>query len=131
MYCNIRSFWNVLVINHLSVNKQYLFLNHIHSTASKWKCENFFNFSRLSHFSRTRQNVFFSWINLCCLCVFNQILQIRWNDVFSTICQFFVLCFFSFKLLCLLKSKWMKKLLSLKHSSFLSRETWVLSSSRF
>ena len=123
LYCNIRSFWNVFVISHSFVNKQYLFLNYIYSTTSRWRCENSFDFLRLSHLLKTRRNAFFSWIDSCCFCVFNQILQICWNNAFSTICQLFVSCFFSFKLLCFSKSKWIKKSLSLKHFSFSSRET--------
>ena len=130
LYCNIQSFWNVFVINRCSVNKQCLFSNHIHSTTSRWKCEDSFDFSRLFHFSRTRQSVFFSWINSCCFYVFDQMSQICWDGVFSTICQLFVSCSSLFKLLCFSKLKWMKESLSLKRSSLSSRETWTLLSSR-
>ena len=95
LYCSIRSFWNVSVINFSLISTWCSFLNYIHSTSSRRK--NCFDFSSMFCFSKSLQNAFFSRIDSCCLFVFNRTLQIRWNDVLLTICSFFVSCSFLFR----------------------------------
>ena len=129
LYCNMRNFWNVFVINLFFMNTWCSFLNCIHSTSSKRK--NCFDFSSMFRFLKNLQSVFFSRIDLCCFFVFDKTLRIRWNDAFLTIYSFFVSCFFLFKSRYLQKLRQTKKSSQLKLFSLLLHDTWILLLSRF
>ena len=107
LYCNIRNSWNIFVINLSFVNTWCSFLNCIHWTSSRRK--NCFNFSLIFRLLKRFQNAFFSRINWYCFFIFNKTLRIRWDDVLSTICLFFILYFFLFRSQCLLKLKQTKR----------------------
>ena len=129
LYCSMRNFWNVFIINLFFVNTWCSFLNRIHSPSSRRK--NCFDFSLMFRLLKSFQSVFFSRINLCCSFVLDKALRICWNDIFSTICSFFISYSFLFRLWYFQELRRTKKLLQLKLLLSLLRDIWTLFSSQF